>query len=149
MGIAHTQNTDRLFPMVSPSVKQKYTNEKHLEADESISNSGTNKVIFDILRDLLSTANVTTGALPRVNREGGFAALSLVDVVKRDDIVRVFEQYGFSLEPEKQSMENGFVVERSYMQLRCPHCEKTYEVEIGNNPLVRDGLTIRPIERKS
>ena len=33
----------------------------------------------------------------------------------------------------------------NHIMLQCPHCEQTYEAEIGNNPLVRDGLTITPL----
>lgn len=33
----------------------------------------------------------------------------------------------------------------SHIMLRCPRCDQQYEAEIGNNPLVKDGLTITPL----
>jgi hypothetical protein len=32
-----------------------------------------------------------------------------------------------------------------HIMLRCPHCERHYEAVVGNNPLVKDGLTITPL----
>lgn len=32
-----------------------------------------------------------------------------------------------------------------HIMLRCPHCDQVYEAKIGNNLLVRDGLTITPL----
>ena len=33
----------------------------------------------------------------------------------------------------------------NHIMLRCPHCDQLYEAVIGNNELVRDGLTITPL----
>jgi DnaJ-class molecular chaperone len=35
--------------------------------------------------------------------------------------------------------------ENRHIMLRCPHCNQEYEAEIGNNPLIRDGLFIKPL----
>lgn len=32
-----------------------------------------------------------------------------------------------------------------HIDLRCPHCHQVYTAKIGNNPLVRDGLTLTPL----
>jgi hypothetical protein len=41
--------------------------------------------------------------------------------------------------PASQSLNDSIM-------LRCPHCKEQYEARIGNNPLVKDGLTITPLE---
>lgn len=33
----------------------------------------------------------------------------------------------------------------NHIMLRCPHCNEQYEAELGNNPLVKDGITITPV----
>lgn len=32
-----------------------------------------------------------------------------------------------------------------HIMLRCPHCERQYEAEIDNNPLMKNGLMIIPV----
>lgn len=32
-----------------------------------------------------------------------------------------------------------------HIMLRCPHCDQKYEAELGNNPLVKEGITITPV----
>lgn len=45
---------------------------------------------------------------------------------------------GFNLSLDNESKNN-------HIMLSCPHCNQNYVAKIGNNPLVRDGLTITPL----
>lgn len=33
----------------------------------------------------------------------------------------------------------------NHIMIRCPHCDQRFEAEIGNNELVKDGITITPL----
>jgi len=53
--------------------------------------------LSDILKTLLGTACVTTGAVPRMR--GGFASIELTGVVTKANIIRVFEKFGVKQPP--------------------------------------------------
>jgi len=50
-------------------------------------------ILKDLLRELLSTAYITTGAVPTM-AELGFATLSLKGVITEENLLRVFERHG-------------------------------------------------------
>ena len=63
------------------------------------------KILQDILRNLLSTANLTTGAVG-INK--GFASIELTSVVTENNIRALFRKYGAELNSESMTAENLF-----------------------------------------
>jgi hypothetical protein len=63
-----------------------------------------------ILKELLGTANLTTGAIPVMSSPNGFASIKLDAVVTEKNIRRVFQKYFVELsETDEQSLENAIV----------------------------------------
>ena len=84
--------------------------------------------------------NITSKGGSKVTHQDPNLARAVAEAVAKADWLRRVDD-----EVEEHDGGEQSASKNNHIMLRCPHCAQTYEAVVGNNPLVKDGLTITPL----